>query len=76
MSRTGEITKETRHSKRRGIGLTVKLTAAVVVSVMIAVSALLAVVYTRMSKTLLKKSEEMLHTTTEKTLQETKAWMN
>ncbi len=76
MSRTGEVTKETRQNKRRGIGLTVKLTAAVVVSVMIAVSALLAVVYTRMSKTLLEKSEEMLHTTTEKTLQETRAWMN
>lgn len=62
--------------KRRGIGVTVKLVAAIVVSVMIAVSALLAVVYDRMSQTLLEKSEEMLRTTTDKTIQETKAWMN
>ncbi|MCM1174444.1 MAG: methyl-accepting chemotaxis protein [Blautia sp.] len=45
-------------------------------SVIIAVSALLAVVYDRMSQTLLEKSEEMLRTTTDKTLQETRAWMN
>lgn len=52
------------------------MVAAIVVSVIIAVSALLAVVYDRMSQTLLEKSEEMLRTTTDKTLQETRAWMN
>lgn len=65
-----------RGPKRRGLGITVKLVAAVVISAVIAVTALLAVVYNRMSETLLAKSEEILHTTTEKTLQETKAWMN
>lgn len=43
---------------------------------MIAVAVLLAVVYDRMSQGLLEKSEEMLRTTTDKTLQETRAWMN
>lgn len=62
--------------RRRGIGITVKLVAAIVVSAVIAVSALLMVVFDRMSRTLLEKSEEILHTTTEKTIQETKAWMN
>lgn len=62
--------------RRRGIGITVKLVAAIVVSAVIAVSALLTVVFDRMSRTLLEKSEEILHTTTEKTIQETKAWMN
>lgn len=68
MSETKEI--------KKGIGVTVKLVFAVVVSAMIAVSVLLGVVYDRMSQTLLEKSEELLHTTSEKTLQETKAWMN
>ncbi len=62
--------------KKRGVGITVKLVAAIVASVIIAGSALLAVVYDRMSGTLLEKSEEMLRTTTDKTLQETRAWMN
>lgn len=73
-------TKETRHaalaSKKKGIGVTVKLVFAVVVSAIIAVSVLLGVVYDRMSQTLLSKSEEILHTTADKTLQETKSWMN
>ena len=62
--------------KRRGIGVTVKLAVAVVVSAVIAMSVLLAVVYDRMSQTLLEKSEEILRTTTDKTIQETRAWMN
>lgn len=49
---------------------------AIAVSVIIAVTALLSVVYERMSQTLLDKSEEMLRITTDKTLQETRAWMN
>lgn len=60
----------------RGIGITVKLVVAIAVSVMIAIAVLLSVVYDRMSQTLLEKSEEILDTTTDKTLQETKAWMN
>ncbi len=63
-------------SKRRGLGITVKLVAAVVVSVIIAVSALLAVVYQRMSQTLLDKSNEMLYVTMERTNEETQTWMN
>ena len=37
---------------------------------------LLGVVYVQMSHTLLERSEELLQATTDKTLQETKAWMN
>ncbi len=76
MSQTKAIRSGAGSSKRWGIGITVKLVAAIVASVIIAVSALLAVVYDSMSRTLLEKSEEILHTTTDKTLQETKAWMN
>lgn len=68
---------KTRINKpRRGMGITPKLVMAIVASVMIAGSALLAIVYDQMSQTLLEKSEEMLRTTTDKTLQETRAWMN
>ena len=76
MGQTDTIHSETRASKRRGIGVAMKLVAAIVVSVIIAVSVLLAVVYNNMSETLLEKSEEILHTTTGKTVQETRAWMN
>lgn len=76
MDQIKESISGTNAPKRRGVGITVKLVAAIVASVIIAGSALLAVVYNRMSGTLLKKSEEMLQTTTDKTLQETKAWMN
>lgn len=73
---SNEIMNRTDVSKRRGIGVTFKLVAAIVVSVIIAVSVLLGGVYGRMSQTLLEKSEEILRTTTDKTLQETRAWMN
>lgn len=76
MNQTKKTKTGTNIPQRRGIGITVKLVAAIVASVIIAGSALLAIVYKQMSQTLLKKSEEMLCTTTEKTLQETKAWMN
>ncbi len=76
MSQAKEKQSADRASKRRGAGITVKLVAAVVDSVIIAGAVLLAVVYDRMSQTLLEKSEEILHTTTERTLQETRAWMN
>ena len=61
---------------RRGWGITGKLASAIVVSVVIAVAVLLGVVYIQMSHALLEKSEDMLGTTTEKMIQETKAWMN
>lgn len=61
---------------KRGIGITEKLVSAIVASVVIAVVILFAVVYFQMSHALLDKSENLLQTTTERTLQETKAWMN
>ena len=76
MSQTKEAESNVQNPKIKGIGVTVKLVFAVVVSAMIAVAVLLGVVYDRMSQTLLEKSEELLHTTSDKTLQETKAWMN
>lgn len=63
-------------ASRRGIGITGKLASSIVVSVVIAVAILLAVVYFQMSRALLDKSENLLKTTTERTLQETRAWMN
>lgn len=61
---------------RRGWGITGKLASAIVVSVVIAVAVLLGVVYIEMSQALLEKSENMLGTTTDKMIQETRAWMN
>ena len=61
---------------KKGWGITGKLASAIVVSVVIAVAVLFALVYFQMSHTLLDKSEDLLQTTTERTLQETKAWMN
>lgn len=76
MNQIRETKTGTNTQKRQGISITVKLVAAIVVSVIIAGSALLAVVFDRMSQTLLEKSEEMLRTTMDKALQETRAWMN
>ncbi len=61
---------------RRGWGITGKLVSAIVASVVIAVAILFAVVYFQMSHALLDKSENLLQTTTDRTLQETRAWMN
>lgn len=63
-----------RVSKAKGI--TAKLVSAIVISVVLAVSALLVVVYSRVSDAFLTKSEELLQATTGKTIQETSAWMN
>lgn len=57
-------------------GITGKLASAIVVSVVIAVAILFAVVYVQMSNALLDKSENLLQTTTDRTVQETRAWMN
>ena len=61
---------------RRGIGIAVKLLGAIVASIVIALGALLAVVYNQMSEALMEKGDELLRTTTERALQETRAWMN
>ena len=61
---------------KRGMGVTGKLVFATVVSSVLALAALLGVVYVQMSGALLEKSEDLLLTTTERTLQETRAWMN
>ena len=57
---------------RRGMGITGKLASAIVVSVLLAVAALLIVVYMQMSKELLVKSEEILEATMGETVQATK----
>lgn len=76
MNQTTISNNRTYTPKRRGPGITIKLVTAIVISVIFAGAALLAVVFDQMSQTLLEKSEEMLRTTTDKTLQETRAWMN
>lgn len=76
MNQTTISNNRTYTPKRRGPGITIKLVTAIVISVIFAGAALLVVVFDQMSQTLLEKSEEMLCTTTDKTLQETRAWMN
>ncbi len=71
-----ETRKKTPSVLRWGTSITAKMVAAIVVSVVAAVAVLLAVVNSKMSETLLQKSEDILQTTTERTVQETKAWMN
>ena len=61
---------------KRGMGITGKLVFATVVSAVLALAALLLVVYFKMSGALLEKSENLLQATTERTIQETRAWMN
>ena len=61
---------------QHGWGITGKLVSAIVISVLIALTVLLVVVYFQMSRALLDKSEALLQTTTDCTLQETRAWMN
>lgn len=68
--------KSTGKAMRRGVGITIKLLVAVVGSIVIAAGALLAVVYNQMSQALLEKNDEILQTTTDRAIQETKAWMN
>ncbi len=73
--------RETNHRptprKRRGKrGITRKLTTAIVVTIAIMVAVLLLIVYNRVSDALLEKSEKLLTETTDKTIQETAAWIN
>lgn len=66
MKQTREPKIKAETSQRRGMGITVKLVAAIVVSVIAAGSSLLAGVYKQMSQVLLEKSEEMLRITTDR----------
>ncbi len=66
----------TAPSGKRGVGIAGKLVFATVVSAVLALAVLLAVVYFQMSNALSEKSEDLLRTTTERTIQETRAWMN
>lgn len=68
---------ETQSGKvQRGWGITSKLAFAIVGSAIIAMAFLLGIVYFQMSHALQDKSEDLLQTTTERTIQETRAWMN
>ncbi len=73
MKTNDKRTVKLRRGKR---GITRKLVGAIIVTIVIMVAALLMIVYNRVSKTLLEKSENLLQETTDKTLQETNAWMN
>lgn len=73
--------KETKHKpavrrKHAKHGITQKLTGAIIVTIAIMVAVLLLIVYSRVSDTLLEKSEKLLTETTDKTIQETSAWIN
>lgn len=61
-------------SKRKSI--TLKLIAVIVPTVVIAIAAILFIVYSSVSKSIILKSETQLKTSTEKTIQQTQAWMN
>lgn len=64
-------------NKRRGKrGITRKLTGAIVLTIAVMVAVLLLIVYNRVSGALLEKSEKLLTETTDKTIQETSAWIN
>ncbi len=63
-------------AQKRGMGITGKLVFCTVVSAVLALAVLLGVVYNQMSQALLSKSEDLLRATTERTIQETRAWMN
>jgi len=58
------------------MGITGKLVVCTVASAVLALAVLLGVVYNQMSRALLSKSEDLLRTTTERTIQEARAWMN
>lgn len=53
-----------------------KLVGVTIPFVSITIAVLLYVLYTNVSQTLLEKSETLLHTTSERTIQETEAWIN
>ncbi|MCI9080291.1 MAG: methyl-accepting chemotaxis protein [Lachnospiraceae bacterium] len=61
---------------RKGTGVTFKLASAIIVTVVIVIAVLLEAVYSQMSRALLEKSADLIQTTTGKTIQETRSWMN
>ena len=68
--------EKTKRTMRRGAGVTLKLASAIIVTVVILITVLLALVYKQMSSALLEKSGDLIQTTTGKTIQETRSWMN
>ena len=62
-------------SRLRKWGITGKLVAAIVVTIVIMVAALLMTVHSRVSDTLLEDSEKLLAETTDKAVQEAGAWV-
>ena len=76
MKREKEKNVKTGKTMRKGAGVTFKLASAIIVTVVILVSALLELVYIQMSSALLEKSSDLIQTTTGKTIQETRSWMN
>jgi len=76
-----KIKKETKGSPAVGSmmrkwGVTAKLAGAIVITIVIMVVVLLSVVYNKVSGTMLEQSEKLLEQTTDKTVQETSAWIN
>ncbi len=69
-------TKEQQQNVRKGWGITGKLVFSIIGSVIIAVAILLAMVYVQMSNALLGKSEDLIESSMQQTIQETRAWMN
>lgn len=63
-------------SGMRKWGVAAKLVGAIAATILIVVAVLLLIVYGRVSDTLLGQSEKLLEETTDKTIQETRAWMN
>ena len=55
--------------RRRGISVMLKLVGVTIPFVSITIAVLLYVLYTNVSQTLLEKSETLLHTTSERTIQ-------
>lgn len=68
--------KEQKKNARKGWGITGKLVASIIGSVVIAVAILLVMVYVQMSNALLEKSEDLIQSSMQQTIQETRAWMN
>ncbi len=76
MKTTNKTKGSPAKTRRRRGGIAGKLAGAIVVTIMVMVAVLLGIVYSRVSGTLLGKSEKLIQETTDKVLQETTAWMN
>lgn len=68
--------KENKISMMRRWGVAAKLVGAITATIVTVVVMLLLIVYNYVSSTLLKQSEKLLEQTTDKTIQETSAWIN